>query len=129
MLDVFTTNYWAKEYEQPPLKLLERVDDGDVEMWVNQFLPFVGAGVDWSRVRGSHRHWRPKSAAEAAAVVVEFLAALPGSADVVHVGDSLSPYSVRIRVRISLNYFLRCSRYRSTTTSFPMTGRGVVCSE
>lgn len=96
MLDVFTTDYWAKEYEQPPLKLLERVHDGDVEMWVNQYLPFVGTGVDWSRVSGSHRHWLPKSAAEAAAVVVQFLAALPGSADVVHVGDSLSPCSVRI---------------------------------
>lgn len=96
MLDVFTTNYWTEEYEQPPLNLVERVDGRDVEAWVNQHLPFVGTGVDWSRVSGSHRHWLPKSADQATAVVVEFLAALPGFADVVHVGDSLSPYSVRI---------------------------------
>jgi hypothetical protein len=96
MSDVFTTKYWAKEYTQPPLKSLERVDGGDVEKWVNQNLAFIGTDVDWDRVSGSYRHWLPTSADEAALVVVEFLAALPGVADVVHVGDSLSPYAVRI---------------------------------
>ena len=90
-----TTSFWAEECELPPLNAAERIDGRDAEAWINQHLSFIGTAVDWSRVRGTHQHWSA-SDDDLSGVVDEFLAAAPGLGDVVHVGDSLSPYSVRI---------------------------------
>ncbi|MEK7425555.1 MAG: hypothetical protein AAB131_17140 [Actinomycetota bacterium] len=92
-----TTSIWAEHYEAPPLNGLERVEGRETEDWLNHHLPFVGSAVEWSRVRGDHRHWFAAANDDMTAVVVDFLAAVAGFASgVVHVGDSLSPVSVRI---------------------------------
>jgi hypothetical protein len=94
--DVGATSYWAVIYDEPPLNLLERVDGSETEAWINGRLPFVGTGVDWGRVVGSHRHWFAESDDELSSVVVEFLSVVRDRGDVTHVGDALSPFAVRI---------------------------------
>lgn len=96
MSDGGATSYWTEVYEQSPLRDLERVDSRPVERWINEHLPFVGTAVDWTRVGGSQRHWFAASDDDRPGVVIELLAELPASDGVVHVGDSLSPYAVRI---------------------------------
>lgn len=61
-------------------------------------MPFVGSKIDWPRVSGSHQHWFKASAkADIGSVLLdEVLAALPALDHVDHVGDSLSPFEVRI---------------------------------
>jgi hypothetical protein len=88
--------YWAEIYAAPPLSLLERVDGSECEAWVKDSLPFVGTGVDWARVVGSHRHWFAESDDDISTIVVEFLSAVRNRGDVTHIGDALSPCDVRI---------------------------------
>ena len=89
-------SYWAEIYGQPPLSVLERVDGSECEAWVSSRLPFVGTGVDWSRVIGSHRHWFAESDDEMSSVVAEFVSAVRDRGAAIHVGDSLSPFAVRV---------------------------------
>ena len=63
---------------------------------MNDRLPWVGTGVDWTQVVGTHRHWFAESDDEMSAAISEFLSAAPDRGHVTHVGDSLSPLVVRI---------------------------------
>jgi hypothetical protein len=95
------TSVWVEHYDTPPLSDLVRVDGKDLEDWLNHRLPWVGTGVDWSRVRGEHRHWFAATNDDTTAVVAEFLDAAGRSpGEVVHVGDSLSPFAVRIAAEL-----------------------------
>jgi hypothetical protein len=96
MRRVSDANYWAEIYGQPPLSALERVDGSECEAWISNRLPFVGTGVDWSRVTGSPRHWFAESDDAMSAVVADFVSAVRDRGAVIHVGDSLSPFAVRV---------------------------------
>lgn len=94
-------NYWTAAYAKPPLDRLERLDGDSVSDWLNRTMPFVGSKIDWPRVTGSHQHWSkaPANADVGSVLLEKVLAALPALCRVDHVGDSLSPFEVRIEGR------------------------------
>ena len=92
------SDYWTTVYgDDCRLRDLERLEPGAVFDWLNANLPAIGSAVDWARVSGEHRHWCFESDEDRAVIVSEFLAGLPPpDRAVLHEGDSLSPFPVRI---------------------------------
>lgn len=90
------TNYWVTVYAESPLNELEPLDGDTVLDWLSREVPFIGSKIDWHRLSDSRRHWSASSANVLTVVSAEFLAALPALDQVDHVGDSLSPFEVRI---------------------------------
>lgn len=86
-------------YEADRLRRLGRLPPGAVFEWLNSALPVVGTAIDWTNVDGTHRHWFATSEVDVARVVAEVLASLPApSEQVLHEGDSLSPFPVTVTV-------------------------------
>ena len=94
---MMANDYWEEfVYSEVPLVNLERRDDSVVFEWLEGHLPVGQSKINWTDVQGRHAHWRVDDDEQLGAMAIHEVCKRiqPGSM-VEHVGDGLSPVSVR----------------------------------